>query len=312
MPTIGFVIPNYPGEKRVALLPCDIKAVKEKIVFSDVVIEEGFGAQMLIPDSEYALAGCRIASRQECFEQSHLFSLKLLQSSDYKSLKAGQKIIGWMHPFGSGKLFFNTIACPLGLQIFDIDSVYPRIFAGSGLVTDVIGLPPHFFWKNSYFAGMASVKLAFEYLNIDPSRLRDVAVLGSGSVSQGAFHYLSLNRIEPRMFYRKTLPIFYQSLAQYELVVNGIEMDTDEFHILSRKQIESMHQDVILIDAADAGRAIEGTQYLNLENPVDEVFGRRYTLVNNAPTLIFKRASKVISKVVSSLFLTRDYFETRS
>lgn len=310
MSTIGFIIPNFPDERRVALLPKDILAVRGKIIYDDIFIEEGFGLAVGISDVEYRNVGCKIVPRGVCFDQSHIFSLKLIQPADYHRLKKFQKVIGWMHPSGSGAEFCSTIANSLQLEIFDIDSVYPRIFKGRNILRTVENMPPHIFWKNSYIAGQASVKLAFDYLEIDPLGLGPVAVLGSGSVSQGAFQYLSSLGIEPRLFYRKTLNIFYADLSLYSLVVNGIELDTDDGHILSRHEIASMRDDAIIIDAAaDAGRAIEGTEYLSINNPAGKAFGRTYTLVNNAPTLMHERASREISKVISQHILTNDFFE---
>lgn len=309
MNSISFVKPNYPGEKRVAILPSDIKAVKDHIVFEEIFIERGFGSHLNISDAEYINAGCTIVSRQDCFAQPQLFSLKLIQPDDYEYLQRRQKIIGWMHPNGSGRDFFVNVAKKLEISIFDIDSIYPRIYRSDGNIDSIKGLPQQFFWKNSYIAGIAATKLAIDYLKVNLDNLNSIAVLGTGSVSQGAFSYLSKLDLEPRMFYRKTLPLFYEHLNEYDLIVNGIEMDNDNGHILDREKIEQLRHDVIIIDAAaDAGRAIEGTNYLSLENPLGYAYGRKYTLVNNAPTLMYEKASKEISKVVSKIFLTKIFF----
>lgn len=306
---IAFIKPNYPGEKRVAILPDDIASLQDSI-YQEIIVERGFGEFMGLDDNAYRTVGCTIMDRAECFAQQTIFSLKLIQPVDYPLLKQGGNIIGWMHPGGSGKTFTQSIAREKQMAIFDVDSVYPKLYWPDGSTEAVDNLPPHFFWKNSYLAGIAATKLAFQHYRLDQVKQPlSVCVLGSGSVSQGAFYYLSSLGIQPRMFYRKTLPLFYGSLSDYDVVVNGIEVDIDGHHILTRQQVAAMKPDAILVEAAaDAGRAIEGTRYHSLENPAGMVEGRRYTLVNNAPTLMFEEASRNISRVVSDLFLRRDFF----
>ena len=94
------------------------------------MIEEGFGRALGISDEEYEKAGCVIMHRKAIFEQSDIiFSLKLIQSSDYKYLKNGQIILGWTHPFGSGSLFYKTICKEKDIVLIDIDSTKPRIIS---------------------------------------------------------------------------------------------------------------------------------------------------------------------------------------
>lgn len=306
MTKIAFIRPNYPNEKRVALLPQDIGLLLESGVHP--LVETGFGSSLNIPDDDYAVSGASIVSRIEAFRQNIIFSLKLIQPTDYHLLKFGHKIIGWMHPTGSGFDFYFNIAKNKKIQIIDLDSVYPRLYGDS--VTDLDIEPKHFFWKNSMFAGIASIKLGHQWFNLSSSVQKSVAVLGSGSVSQGAFYELSRLGILPRMFYRKTLSIFYSSINQFDLIVNGIEVDSER-HIMNRACIESTKKDCLIIDAAaDAGRAIEGTSYNSLASPVSEVFGRRYILVNNAPTLLASEASQFISSVLAGgvLLQSLNYF----
>ena len=98
-------------------------------------------------------------------------------------------------------------------------------------------------------------------------------------------------------------------MGEYDIIVNGVEMDTDGYHLIGKEQLLQTKNNVLLIDAAaDAGRAIEGTEYRSLEKPFGLTFGRRYFMVNNAPTLRFQEASTVISKVVSTLIITKKYF----
>ena len=96
---LGILKSNFPGERRVPLLPEDINDFE-----NELILEEGFGEMLDIEDNAYKEVGCLIASRAEVFAKSDaIFSLKLLQPVDYPSIKVGQLIIGWTHPYGSGK-----------------------------------------------------------------------------------------------------------------------------------------------------------------------------------------------------------------
>lgn len=55
---IGFITPNFPFEKRVAILPQQVRESP-----NEIVIEYGFGATMDIADTEYADAGAVLMSR---------------------------------------------------------------------------------------------------------------------------------------------------------------------------------------------------------------------------------------------------------
>jgi len=71
---IGFIKPNYPGEKRVAILPQDIKDLE-----NDIAVEDGFGYEMGISNQEYLNKGAQVMSRADIFEKcDFIFSLKLL------------------------------------------------------------------------------------------------------------------------------------------------------------------------------------------------------------------------------------------
>jgi len=297
MKEIGFVTPNYPNETRVALLPKDVKHLCSTGILP--IIEAGFGAALNIPDADYISEGALITDRRDVFSRPIIFSLKLIQPVDYDKLQKEQTIIGWTHPTGSGRSFALKKSRELRLKIVDIDSVFPRLYVGD-IVKDISAYPPHPFWKNSMYAGMASVRLGCQHFGLSSKSQNRVAVLGAGSVAQGAMIELARLGFLPRMFYRKTLSVFLQQLSKFDLIVNGIEIDMPGTHILSRAQVASTLPECQLIDAAaDAGGAIEGTEYQSLSEPVGILENRRYILVNNAPTIMCREASENISHVIS-------------
>lgn len=292
---VGLVVPSYPNEKRVALLPEDI------VDFPDtLVVEKGFGRTMNIYDEVYENRGCRIASRSEIFATCDtVFDLKLLQPSDYALIREGQMIVGWTHPTGSGTDFMAEQAVPKRLKIVDIDNAYPKLYhAGRSIPLDFI--PRNFLCKNSFYAGFSSTMHAFLSFGTYPDSSMKIAVLGNGNTSQGVFHFLSKFTDNIRMYYRKTIPEFKSEISSFDVIVNGIEVDVPGYHLITREDVNHTRQGCFFIDAAaDAGNTIEGTRYTSIDNPIYEVDGRFFYEVNNSPSLIFRTSSRFLSKALS-------------
>lgn len=299
---MGFITPTYIGERRVALLPEHIGDFA-----NELFIERGFGKSMGISDEDYVSRGCTMLTRQEIFALCDaIFCLKLIQPSDYDFLREGQMIIGWTHPTGSGREFYNNVAVSKKLVIVDLDNIYPSVYCQDKKVL-IPFIPKNFIWKNSFFAGVASVQHALLSCGMYPDSATRVAVLASGNVSQGAYNCIAKYGVDVRLFYRKTMNEFYATLGDYDIIINGIEVDTAGSHILSRKDLSQLKRGCLLIDsAADAGNAIEGTHYTTLVEPVYEEDGLLFYEVNNAPSLLYRRASLEISKSFSQWVYARD------
>lgn len=293
---IGFIKPTYIGEKRVALLPEHITSDYE----NELIIESGFGSNLGVDDAEYEKKGCGILDRASIFSECNtIFCLKLIQPEDYDFLREGQMIIGWTHPTGSGAEFYNNIAIKKGLKIIDLDNIYPTANIGN-VHKPIPFIEKNFVWKNSFYAGVASVQHALMQFGLFPDSNTKVAVLASGSVSQGAFFYMSKYNVDIRMFYRKTMDEFYASIQNYDVIINGIEVDGTVKHIITKDDLKRVKKGCLLIDAAaDAGNAIEGTHYTTIADPMYEEDGLFFYEVNNAPSLLYRKTSYEISKSFS-------------
>jgi len=299
---VGFIIPNYPNEKRVALLPADIRNFE-----NEIVVERGFGATLNISDSEYIAKGCALKSRDEIYcECDTIFNLKLTQPADYDKLRAGQMIIGWTHPTGSGIKFMEQQAIPKELVIVDLDNISPAIYY-KGSRIPIPFIKPNFIWKNSFMAGFSSTLHAIISMGIVPNSNTKVAILSSGNVAQGAYSAITKFGCETRLFYRKTLNLFYETISEYDIIINGIEIDDDNSHIITKEQLCTVKDQCLILDAAaDAGRAIEGTKYTTIGNPIYFEEGKYFYEVNNSPSIFFKETSRIISEVFSEIVYRKD------
>lgn len=300
---LGFIKPTYPGEKRVALLPQHITSDFE----NEIVIEKDFGSNLQIADSEYEKKGCLIESRENIFKSCEvIFCLKLLQPTDYDLLRDGQMIIGWTHPTGSGTAFYQNIAKKKNLKIIDLDNIFPTAHLGDRHIS-IPFIEKNFIWRNSFYAGVASVQHALLTFGLLPNSDTKVAVLANGSVSQGAYNYIAKYNVDIRMFYRKTIQEFYDSIGDYDIIINGIEVDGTVKHIITKEDLKRIKKGCLLIDsAADAGNAIEGSHYTSIAEPMYEEDGLFFYEVNNAPSLLYRVTSFEISKSFSQWVYKKD------
>lgn len=299
---LGFITPSFPKEKRVALLPEHIKNFR-----NDIIVEHNFGSNLNIRDIDYRNAGCQIASREDIFSNCDaIFSLKVILPEDYKYIRENQMIIGWTHPFGSGKNFMKDQAIPKSLIVVDLDNIHPTVYFKdkSKLIN---WISPNFVKDNSFNAGYSAVLHALISFGAMPDSNANIAILGSGNVSQGAFCAISKFSNNIRLFYRKTMNEFLDSVHSFDIIINGIELDSEGIHVLSLEDQSKLKKNCLIIDAAaNAGKAIEGSINTNLDNPMyirNDVY---YYVVNNTPSLLYRQVSKSISKAFSENVYKKD------
>ena len=94
---IGVPVEQFPGERRVALVPASIAPLK-KAGF-DVVIERGAGERAGFPDSAYQEKGAQIAaSRADVFAADVVLQVR---TGDIALMRQGQVVVGMADPLGS-------------------------------------------------------------------------------------------------------------------------------------------------------------------------------------------------------------------
>lgn len=305
---VGFLIPHYPNEKRVVLFPEQAKQLKE-----NVYVEQGFGLTLDIPDQQYLDAGCLVVSKEEVYKNSDtLFALKGIAKEDWKLVRENQIVIGFIQPASHGKEFYENIAKTLDLKVVDLDNINPAMyFQEQGKALEWI--PSNFVYKNSILAGYSAMMHATTSFGMICNQNTKIAVLGSGNVSQGALKACNLFHSDVRMFYRKTMNEFYDSLLAYDIVINGIDLRDSTTPILSISQQKQLKKGCLIVDvAAVTNDAIEAIKQTSIDIPIYKENDIYYYCVNNTPSLYYKEASKILSEpffehVYSKLSLIGDY-----
>jgi len=103
---VGVVKEQYPGERRVAVVPQSIPALVK--CGAGLVIERGAGAEAGFTDTEYEQKGARLATRAEVFAEAAVLLAVRTAGADPEGsraelplLRAGQAIIGMAEPLAA-------------------------------------------------------------------------------------------------------------------------------------------------------------------------------------------------------------------
>ncbi len=128
MTLIGVPRESYGGERRVALTPTAIPALKKSKL--DIIVESGAGVAAGYADKAYEAAGARIGSREEVFAADVLLQVRALGAnpdgfaSDLAMMRGGQIVIATMDPLSEPAAVSR--AAQAGVTAFALELV-PRI-----------------------------------------------------------------------------------------------------------------------------------------------------------------------------------------
>lgn len=281
MKTIGFVISHKENEFRRALLPKDIKSIKNKNL---LYFEQGYGQALGIEDKCYEELGCNIVSRKEALEKDIICDPKIGDSDYINYLHEGQIIFGWVHAVQNREITDILIKNKLTALAWE----------------DMHEEGRHLFWRNNEIAGEAAIIHAFQCHGIMPYDSK-VAILGKGNTARGAYRILTSLGADVTVYDRRTEKLFNKELGKYDVIVNGILWDTTRTdHIIYKEDLKRMKKNAMIIDiSCDRNGGIETSVPTTIENPIYEVHGIKHYVVDHTPSLFYKSVSISISEVVS-------------
>ena len=233
-----------------------------------------------------------------------IYSIKVPQVSDYESFRENQGIVGWIHPIGSGEQFMAECVPVKNMPVFDITNrISTRHYHGK---IETLNVPRDITFGNSVLAGYASAMHAI-MLRGGITQCDKVAVFGSGNVAFGILKYLANRGILPIQRRRNNISLLENEFQNYDIFINAVEIGEGDKPIVTHKMIDSMKSDGWIIDAAaDAGRAIEGTQYTSIESPIySDKQGHTFYVVNNSPSLLYRESSEIVSEGYAKYFWSK-------
>jgi NAD(P) transhydrogenase len=100
--TIGIPKESYPGERRVAITPQNVKLLLKK-GFSRILIERGAGAEAQFTDEAYEQAGAKTVDRRSVFSEADIMlKVRALsiegEESEVDAIREGATIISFLYP----------------------------------------------------------------------------------------------------------------------------------------------------------------------------------------------------------------------
>lgn len=126
--TIGVPKESYPGERRVAITPQNVKLLLKK-GFSRILIERGAGAEAQFTDEAYEQAGAKTVDRRSVFSEADIMlKVRALsidgEDSEVDAIREGATVISFIYPM-QNKQVVDRIASRKATS-FAMDMV-PRI-----------------------------------------------------------------------------------------------------------------------------------------------------------------------------------------
>ena len=294
MKTIGLIKSDKENENRIALLPEELKKVKN---VDYIYIEKGYGEALNISDEEYSKLGVSIVSREEVLSKDIIVDPKIGDAS-YLSNINNKTIFGWIHAVQNrditDKLINNKLTAFAWEDMFDKGR--------------------HIFWRNNEVAGEAAVMHAIILHGIMPYDA-NVAIIGNGNTSRGAYRVLTQLGAKVKVFNRKMESLLRDEISEFDIIVNSVLWDVNrKDHIISREDLKRMKKGSLIIDVScDKNGGIETSIPTTIENPTYIVEGVTHYVVDHTPSLAYRTVSNELSKACYIYFdqlITEEYDET--
>ena len=279
MKTIGFPVSHKENEKRRALLPNELRHIKNP---GFLYFEKGYGDVMGISDEEYIKAGAHITSRCDVLKKDIICDPKIGDAA-YLDCLSGQTIFGWIHAVQNRDITDKIITHKLTAYAWE----------------DMFDDGRHIFWRNNEIAGEVAIMHAFQLYGIMPYNTK-VALIGRGNVGNGALKILTLLGADVVIYNRKMEKLLKKEIGDYDVIVNAVLWDTSrDDHLIYKSDLSRMKKGAMIIDiSCDRNGGIETSIPTTIKNPIYEVNGIVHYVVDHTPAMFYKTASIEISKTL--------------
>jgi N5-(carboxyethyl)ornithine synthase len=273
---IGFPIPRKPGERRRAILPFQVAALKTP---GELIFETGYGDILGVDDGVYRQAGAMVADRASVCACPFICNPKPVLTDEY--LVRGKTLFGWIHAVQGRAITDVLVAREMTAIAWE----------------DMYEADRHCFWRNNEIAGEAAVVHALLEWGRLPYECR-VAVVGRGNVARGAVRMLERYGCRTIVYDRKTSPLLREEIGRFDIVVNAVLWDvfrTD--HLVYEADLARMKPGSLIVDiSCDPHMGVESSRATTMAEPVYWHQGILHYAVDNTPSLFFRSASECIGE----------------
>ena len=278
MKTIGLLISHKNNEKRRALVPKDLDAIKNK---QNLYFEKGYGESVGITDEEYLEKGVNIVERKDVLNCDILVDVKLGDADYLEELDSNKTLVGWAHAVQNIEFTSNMIEKKH--TVIAWEEMYEK--------------GRYIYYKNREVAGEAGILQAYLYCGKMPYDTK-VAILGNGKTAKGAYRFLSGLGAEVDIYDRNLESLFKEKMHEYDVLVNCVMWDTSRTdRIIYKEDLKKMRKGTMIIDiSCDPYLEIETSHPTTISDPVYEVDGVIHYAVDNTPAMFSTTVTNFLSK----------------
>lgn len=278
--TIGFVKSEKLYEKRIAVLPKDIKKIAHK---DCLYFEKGYASDFFISDEEYISLGCHVVEKQEALQQDIICDTKIGEATYLKDLKDKTIIFGWIHAAANQSL--TKLLVEKKMTCYAWEDMYED--------------QRHIFWENNRIAGAGGVLNALQYCGFLAQGCK-AGIIGRGDTAMGAYQILSQLGANARLYNREQEELFKKELHKFDIIVMAVRWDTmRDDYLISKEDFQNIKKDAIIVDVSDdVDGAIQNSISTTIKEAIYYREGRMVYSVGNVPSIFYKTATKGVSKAI--------------
>jgi NAD(P) transhydrogenase subunit alpha len=332
---IGVPVERFAGERRVALVPASIAAMKKAGI--DVIVESGAGERAGFPDAAYRDKGAHIAaSRADVFAADVVLQVRV---GELPLMRAGQVVIGMADPLGSPEMVRDLAArgvTALALELIPritraqsmdvlssmatiggykavllaantLPRMFPLLTTAAGTIT-----PAHVFIVGVGVAGLQAIATArklgavVEAYDVRPAVKEQVQSVGAKFVelpleTAQAEDKGGYARAQDEAFYQRQREMMTRVVASNDVVITTAVVPGKKAPVLvTAEMVRGMAPGSVVVDlAAERGGNCE------LTRPDEVVLEQGVTILGptNLPSTVPYHASQMYAKNITTFLL---------
>lgn len=276
--TMGLVISHKDNEKRRAILPEDVKKLRNPDM---LYFETGYGDSVGYTDADYLGVGSHVVSREEALKCDIITDVKLGDADYLDQLEDGKILFGWAH--AAQGIHFTDKCLEKNFTVIAWEEIYDD--------------GRYIFYRNREVAGEAAILQAFCHYGKMPYEC-SVAVIGNGQTAKGAIRILTGLGAEIDVYGRKLEKLFLQKMYDYDVIVNCVMWDISrKDRLIYKEDLKKFKPHAMIIDVScDPHLEIETSHATTISDPVYTVDGVLHYAVDNTPAMFPMTVTKVLSK----------------
>ena len=288
---IGIAAENRPEEKRVILMPDELKEIASS---HSVFVEKGAGLGIGIKDSEYKKAGATISDTKKVYSCKLVVRLKEPNEEELKMMKSGSAIMSMLHLPGCPEM--RKLLEKYRITGITMDEIKDRF--GERKIEAL------------YETGYIAMEKGFELWGGNPSECV-VKIMGYGNVAFGAIQCAARKFAKLEILNKRDFKEMRKHIPGTDILVNGIKWPIEkrgkEFFV-TKKMLKLFKKDAVILDLISnppGHSPVETMRPTHLDDISYEVDGIIHTSCWGWPGLdpagISKRYSMQVAPIVKEI-----------